>query len=242
VRYALALALPYFVAWALSAQEIRYLLPLLPLLAMVASAAFLGAPAPAARQEPGGAGRQPMWRIAVGLSILTAAALTAVPPWYARLVPGWTYWHSFQSPFPYLAGRQTAREYVQRDVPSIYVHEYANARLSARDRILLLNDAARFYSQVPTLGGFTIESERILHERSEEGLLARMRESGITHVLLNYNGIKPIPGVAPRLGVYFFLDRNFRERCLEEVYTANNVTLYRVSYPAGPTLLAGRQQ
>ncbi len=129
---------------------------------------------------------------------------------------------------PYLLGRESAEEYVERDVPSIYVYEYVNRHLSPRDRILLLNDASQFYSQVPTLYSFTVEGEALLLERTEEGVLRRLKESGITHVLLNYNGLAPLPGVAPRRGVYFFLDQGFQQRHLEPIYARNNVTLYRL--------------
>ena len=68
----------------------------------------------------------------------------------------------------------------------------------------------------------------MLQEQTEQGVLGRLKEFGLTHVLLNYNGIAPIRGVAPRRGVYFFLDRRFREQNLEQVWSANNVVLYRV--------------
>jgi hypothetical protein len=58
--------------------------------------------------------------------------------------------------------------------------------------------------------------------------MRKLKEAGISHVLLNYNGIRPLPGVAPRVGVYFFLDRKFQEKYLEPVHSYNNVVLYRV--------------
>jgi hypothetical protein len=141
----------------------------------------------------------------------------------------WTYWHGFKSPLPYLLGRETAQRYLERDVSSIYVYDFINENLAPQNRILLLNDHAQFYSQVPTLYSFTLEGERILLETTEEALLAGLTESGITHVLLNFNGINPLPGVAPRTGVYLFLDESFRNRYLVPVFSKNNVWLYRVA-------------
>ncbi len=228
VRYALLLAGSYFYSWALSAQEIRYLLPLAPLLAFLASVGFLGKPQ-SFSSTPAREGSS-IWRSTAqaGMILLLVGALTSLPPIYSMWAKDWTYWHAYQSPLAYLVGRQSAQDYLRRDVPSIYVYDYINRNLVLPSRVLLLNDASRFYSSVPTLYSFTVEGERILFQETEEGVLARLRESTISHVLLNYNGIAPLPGVAPRKGVYFFLDQGFQERFLETVFSRNNVTLYRV--------------
>jgi hypothetical protein len=184
-RYALLLAALYFYTWAMTAQEIRYLLPLIPLLAILAAAGILGTGVTLEKQ-PGAR---------VGLR---------------------------------LAGKETLQEFLNRDVPSIYVYDYINANLCSRDRVLLLNDSAQFYSRIPTLYSFTVEGERILRQTSEEGVLRELKESGISYVLLNYNGVKPLSGVEPRQGVYFFLNRGFQDRHLKSVFSRNNVVLYRV--------------
>jgi hypothetical protein len=164
----------------------------------------------------------------LGTLIIVAGSTIALPPIYPLAVREWTYWHSYQSPIPYLLGRQSAEEYLQRDVPSIYAYEYINRNLTARDRVLLLNDANQFYSRVPTLYSFTVEGERILLQETESAVVEKLKESGISHVLLNYNGLAPLPGVVPRLGAYFFLEKDFQERNLKAVYSKNNVTLYQV--------------
>jgi hypothetical protein len=221
IGYGLLAAAAYFAAWALTAQEIRYLLPLLPLVSFLTVGGFLGT-------SPGAAPTRVARIIrAVCIALLIAAAAAALPPVYPLWAREWTYWHSYKSPVAYLTGRESAAEYVLRDVPSAYVYEYINRNLTPGDRILLLNDSAQFYSSVPTLYSFTVEADRILMDTTEEGVIGKMRESGLTHVLLNYNGIAPLPGVTPRLGVYFFLDGKFRERCMEPVFSRNNVTLYR---------------
>ncbi len=217
--YVLAAAVAYFLAWALTAQEIRYLLPMVPVLALLTVAGFLGTTM-AASAKPF-AGRLALLIVLAGGA---AAALPAVYPLWAR---EWTYWHSYKCPWPYLTGQETAEQYVLRDVPSIYVYDYINRNLNSGQRILLLNDSAQYYSRVPTLYSFTVEADLILMDTTEEGVVARMRASGVTHVLLNYNGIAPLPGVVPRLGVYFFLDGRFRDRCMDPLYSRNNVTLYR---------------
>lgn len=225
VRYALILAGLYFYSWAVTAQEIRYLLPIFPLLSVLAASGILGQDATGPQPAQG-------WlRLrSLAMPAILLASLTALPPIYTRWVHDWTYWHGYRSPVRFLAGKQTAQEYLSRDVPSIYVYDYVNANLRAADRVLLLNDSAQFYSHVPTLYSFTVEGERILQETTEEGVMRRLKESGISHVLLNYNGVAPLSGVEPRLGVYFFLSPGFQERHLGTVFSRNNVTLYRVDY------------
>jgi hypothetical protein len=222
-RYAFLLAALYFYTWAMTAQEIRYLLPLIPLLSILAAAGFLGSRATS--ETPPGAR---VWPRLFGKLAILLGSLTALPPVYPLWVHDWTYWHGYRSPLRFLAGKETPQEYVSRDVPSIYVYDYINANLRPSDRVLLLNDSARFYSRIPTLYSFTVEGERILRQTSKEGILRKLKESGISYVLLNYNGVKPLSGVEPRQGVYFFLNRAFRDRHLESVFSRNNVVLYRV--------------
>jgi hypothetical protein len=241
VRYGLVMAAFYFLTWALTAQEIRYLLPLMPLLSVLAATGFLGearaavAP-PQTALNPIHSQPKRAWRGTTfgrigshaGVLIVVAGSVMSLPPLYPVWVREWTYWHSYQSPIPYLSGRQTEEEYLRHDVPSIYVYDFVNRTLSPQDRILLLNDASQYYSRIPTLYSFTVEGEALLRQTTEQGVLEKLKESHITHVLLNYNGIAPLHGVAPRLGVYFFLDKSFQERHLDVVFAKNNVVLYKV--------------
>ncbi len=233
LRYALVIAAFHFYTWGLVAQEIRYLLPLAPLLAVVTSFGFLGS-----RDEPKTAGEVSSARGGLlslrqgfkmaGCAVLLAGVVSSYPSLYPSWVKEWTYWHSYLPPWRVLMGRVSAQEYLQRDIPSIYVFDYINQKLRPQDRVLLLNDHAQFYSRVPTLYSFTVEGERILLENTEQGVLDGLKASHITYVLLNYNGIAPLPRVQPRMGVYFFLDKGFQERNLEVAYSENNVILYRV--------------
>ncbi len=233
LRYGLLVAGAHFYTWGLLAQEIRYLLPLAPLLAALSSFGLLG-PGRARwtdeRTPPAGEKASALGHASTlaGCLLALAAAVSSFPPLYASWVKEWTYWHSYEPPWRYLLGKESAQEYLQRDVPSIYVYDFVNRSLTPRDRILLLNDHAQFYSHVPTLYSFTVEGEGILLQETEQAVLSKLKEARITHVLLNYNGIAPIPGVQPRVGVYFFLDKGFQEKHLEPVYSRNNVVLYRV--------------
>ena len=221
VRYLALVTGIFFYEWALTAQEVRYLLPLLPALAWIAAVAlFGGAPDP---KRPRSA--LSTW---AGAAVVAGCALSSWPTVYPRWTREWTYWHSYQSPWRLLLGRQSAEEFLRRDVPSFAVYDWVNAHLTDRNRILLLNDASQFYSRVPTLYSYTVEGEEVLLQPTVERLLERLSESRIDHVLLNYNGIAPLPGVDPRPGVAAFLDPGFRARWLEEIYARNNVVLYRV--------------
>jgi hypothetical protein len=216
VRYLALVTAIFFYEWALTAQEIRYLLPLLPALAWVASIVLFG-------EKP-----VSVWRSWAAATVVAACALSSWPTVYPRWTREWTYWHSYQSPWPLLLGRQSEEEFLRRDVPSFAVYDWINAHLTDHNRVLLLNDASQFYSRVPTLYSYTVEGEEILLQPTVELLLERLSGSRIDHVLLNYNGIAPLPGVDPRPGVAAFLDPGFRARWLEEIHARNNVVLYRV--------------
>ncbi len=218
-RAGLFLAAVFFATWAVTAQEIRYLLPAVPLLAILTAFGFFDGQSRSRMARTG--------RVA-GISAAVAFCVTSWPTVHRAIYPEWTYWHSWKSPLKYLSGRERAQEYLRRDVPAIFVYDYINATLGRHDRVLLLNDASRFYSSVPTLYSFTVEGERILQEDSEEGVLRRLAESRITHVLLNYNGLAPLPRVVPRQGAFIFLSPEFQDRSMERVFEANNVVLFRV--------------
>jgi len=231
MRYGLLIAGAYFYTWAITAQDIRYLLPVVPLLSVITVAGLLGTeqvrPFVGDPESTSASSRRHLVQ-AVGLGVIVIGSLLALPRVYPALVKEWTYWHAYRPPLKYLLGRESRQAYLSRDVPSIYAYDYINDNLGRHDRVLLLNDASQFYSKVPTLYSFTVEAERLLFEESEAGILRRLKESGITHVLLNYNGIAPLPGVAPRKGVSFFLDKGFQGRYLEPLFHRNNVVLYRV--------------
>ncbi|MBM3790520.1 MAG: glycosyltransferase family 39 protein [Acidobacteria bacterium] len=232
-RYGLVVAGLHFYTWALVAQEIRYLLPLAPLLALLTSFGFLGSGREpmAGDRSDGGANRLRVLKSAAvhaGTWVMLGAAVLSFPSIYRSWVKEWTFWHSYRPPWAYLLGRESPQDFLRSEVPSIYVHDFINRELTSRDRVLLLNDHARYYSRIPTLYSFTVEGEGILLQDTEESVLDRLRAARITHVLLNYNGIAPLPGVQPRRGVYYFLDREFREEHLEALYSKNNVVLYRI--------------
>jgi hypothetical protein len=230
VQNGLFCALIFFGTWAITAQEIRYLLPLLPLLAILTTAGFLGTNSEP-RIESGEAGNA-KWikRLGYygGMAAIVAGSCMAFPLIYPKLIHDWTYWHSFKSPFPYLLGCETQEEFLQRDVPSIYVFDYINKNLKAGDLVYLLGEGAVFYSHVPALYSFTVDGDSILLQETEEDLIAKLKQVGVTHVLLNYSSAVPIPGVKIRPGVYFFLDKGFVARHLAPIYARNNVALYRV--------------
>ena len=230
VRYGLFLAGAFFYEWALTLQEIRYLLPLAPVLAALTAFGILGNRSGLQPEQASPRARRFDSLVAVaGLLMALSAAVLSFPSLYPRWTKEWTYWHSYQPPFRYLLGQQSAQDYLRRDVPSIEVYDFINEQLTQQDRILLLNDAAQFYSDVPTLYSYTVEGENILLQESEEGVLNKLRDSNITHVLLNYNGMRPLPGVAPRQGVFFFLNPEFQRKHLSIVFSRNNVVLYRVA-------------
>jgi hypothetical protein len=222
----------YFYSWALTAQEIRYLLPLVPLAALLTTVGVLGRGTMTWGGRPRIVGQEGFPQRGIlsrlGLILLLAGCLANLPGLYPRWTRGWTYWHGFRSPVAYLLGRESGQDFVRRDVPSIDVYEYINRNLTKDARVLLLNDAAQFYSRIPTLYSFTVEGEQLALQESEEGVLERLVDSGISHVLLNYNGIAPLPGVAPRRGIYFFLEEGFREKYLDEVFSSNRVVLFKV--------------
>jgi hypothetical protein len=128
-RWFAALWLIFYTSWFLQTHQTRFLMPILPLLAL------LGA---------GGAYwlwhiRAGAWRVAVqaGLVAGLAASLWAVrPDDRARLATRW----------PYLSGAQDRQEFLASTVPGYKIYAYANAALPQNARVLLaLNESRGYY-------------------------------------------------------------------------------------------------
>ncbi len=78
-------------------------------------------------------------------------------------------------------------------LPYYRAAEYANRRLSRRDRILIFGDERSFYFKIPVLAGSFADqnllSRLLKSEHSIDGILAGLKKEGVTHILYSPQGL-----------------------------------------------------
>jgi hypothetical protein len=177
----------YLTFWAspISSYQMRFLMPIVPALALVAAASLQNVTAHAEEAFPHGRG------------VLTAIVLLLgtmnLPP-LIRLHEadrvGWDGWltHVVRSaPLEVVIGRESEDAYLRREVPSYGVWRIINATVPADARILTFTGGDRFYARrryVPfdaTLARPALSATTADPDRAIESL----RSLGITHILFD---------------------------------------------------------
>ncbi len=177
VRRCLVAAGLYFVFWSLSSQQTRFLIPMLPLLAIAGAVALveLVDRLPAKR-----------WRRAtLGIAFVTAGAF---------LVAG--------QGQVLAAGFRTFRVYLSApgDLKSTAVHPvytFVNTRLPPDARLLFLNTNQRFFCHREVIADSFFEASQIADWLSpaadSAGLRALLTSRGVTHILVAHRRVVAYP-------------------------------------------------
>lgn len=180
VRWALAAAGLAFVAWAATAQQMRFLAPALPLLAL---AVVDTASARLARLAP------PLRRRLAIAGFLAAAALVAVPQ-RAVLAAGWR-------TLPVLLAGDPAT-LLGSAVPEVW--RFVDRTLPQDARLLLLGTNRVFDCRREAIADSFFEASQITDWLADAPgpaeVLARLRAAGVTHVVVEH---RPGPAYPPAL-------------------------------------------
>lgn len=218
----LAGAFAAFGVWFYVAQYLRYALPQLALLCVVAGVAF------AAAQTTLG-GRKARAMLATALLVLLAAGVSV-----QMRVPNPGYRYAF--------GREDKAQYLTRHL--FCCSGYAALQLLDAEpgapRVFAPRDPARLYTRARMSSPWTI-GQSLMVEGDEALLLSRLREGGYTHLLIDR---RKVPGNWDRLTV---LDEGFLRRNTVLIGGGANTYLYRLlpagrsggtsAWPEGPELL-----
>lgn len=184
-RRALGVAGGCFVLWALSSQQIRFLVPLLPLVAL---ASAVGVATLIDRLPRGGgswAGLRPLLA-----SVLAAAALSSALTAHATVLgAGLRRWPLYRD--------QPAEALYARAAPPVYAEIDT---LSDDARLLMIGTNHGFFCNRPYLADSFFEASQLadwLRDTADDvdSLRARLADEGVTHVLLS---TRPSPVRWPR--------------------------------------------
>ena len=166
-RRCLGVAGLYFIYWALSSQQMRFLIPALPLLAIAGAVAIVEL-----------IGRLPASRRRIALAAAFGAATLFVVATQARVLA---------------AGYRTLGVYwtAQGDLRQSAVHpvySFVNDQLPADARLLMLNTNQRFFCHREVLADSFFEASQIAEWLSPAADVATLRrllaERGISHLLI----------------------------------------------------------
>lgn len=214
-RFMAAASVYWLAAWFFISQEIRYLLPALPLLAWVAVRPLF----PAAGEK-----RLNWFRAGWGC-LLLVQFIGQLPPVYARLFPGVPMQVRLgENEWRTVTGRLSREEYLARTSPFFPVYRWAGDHLAAPVRILSF-DACAYWSRWPLLYAFSVEGDFTGKEHDPARVLVQCRQRGLTHVVVNSDWVTPEVDLA-KAPVFF--DPAFQNRHLQLVHRQGPVLLFRI--------------
>jgi len=167
---ALLVSSTLFVFWLFSSQQLRYLLPGAPALAVALAVTGEGA---AAALGPG-LGRA-LWWVLLGVA---AAGVPVTVAWFASL-----------NPLRVVLGGEPARRYLARRLDYYPYYEVVNRELPPTARVWLIHMRRdTYYLDRPAFSDFIFEDwtlrEWVRAARDADELAARVRAAGITHILV----------------------------------------------------------
>jgi hypothetical protein len=172
LRIAVAVSGVLFIFWLFSSEQLRYLLPALPGLAVgvAASCALI-----AGRGK--GRARIIQWTL---IAIALAGCLTTLA-WFAE-----------QNPLRVVAGGESRGDYLARRLDYYPYYEVINTELPKNARVWLINMRRdTYYIERPYFSDYMFEDytiKRYVDEaRTAADVRARARAAGITHLLVRYD-------------------------------------------------------
>jgi hypothetical protein len=162
-----------FIFWLFSSEQLRYLLPALPPVAVALAAS--GALIVDGRGRRSGQALQ--WTL---IMIALAGSLTILA------------WFTEQNPLGVVLGGEARRDYLSRRLDYYPYYEIVNSQLPANARVWLINMRRDTYNiERPYFSDYMFEDytiKRFVEEaNTAEALRARAREAGITHLLIRHD-------------------------------------------------------
>lgn len=230
----------YLAVWAspVSSFQMRFLIPLVPLLAALGAEGARIVAREASRARRGGGAL-----VAAVLVALLAANLPPAVEWHERDRSGWSGWltHVIRGvPVGVVIGAESEDAYLGRVVPSYRAWEFINANLPGQSRVLTFSGGDQLYSARPRMWSDSTaarEATWATPAGREAEALAAAERLGITHVLIDKRQIED--GSARTIGIG--TDR-MRNCCLTPLYEDHRFVLYAIDPRPGFEALADRRR
>lgn len=202
----------FFLFWVVSSQDIRYLTPILPLLAV-----FCGV----------------VLTALAGSKILQAYAVTVILACSAFNIA--TIYEDFVKirPLPVLLGSEARHDFLKRNLTVYGMYDHANRNLDPKDKVFLVN--MKNYSFLADFDCFSdsmFESyslNRLLSQSaSPEQLLAGLSSSGFTHLMYDDNHVTGAKSLLGPKEIQLFSE--FRKSRLQPVFSDHSYRLEKIIF------------
>jgi hypothetical protein len=205
----------YGLVWAspLSSFQLRFLVPLVPFVAVLAAEGLRRLPSLA-------------WVITGLLLIWNLPPFT---PWHEADKQGWSGWltHTMRLvPLPVLVGAEPGDDYLARKVPSYRAWQYIDEHVPPGSRVLTFSAGDHLYSRTPRIWSDTPLARPATwgalsgDEQAARAALARL---GVTHVLFDKRQFAD-----PNFTALAIASPAMRACCLAQVYDDGRFAVYRV--------------
>ena len=219
----------YVGVWAspLGSLQLRFLIPLVPALAVLAAAGF-GVLADHVDRLRAGFSRIP----AAAIAILMVMMLPPLTEWQERDRRGWDGWvtHVLRAlPAAVVAGAEAEESYLARTVPAYRAWRFIDAHTPPDALVLTFAGGDHLYSHRARLWSDAAPSYAAiwnLPAGQEDAALRELRRLGVTHVLLDRRRLEE-----PRLRHQAIVSDRMRRCCLAELYEDQRMTVFRVDGP-----------
>ncbi|HVG39935.1 MAG TPA: hypothetical protein VM870_11630 [Pyrinomonadaceae bacterium] len=161
-----------FICWLFTSQQLRYLLPALPSLAVaVTTSAFRFAPAD---------DKKNLVQLSF-ISLITATTTLVIGAWFLYL-----------NPLPVVLGAETRRDFLTRRLDYYPYYEHVNTQLPPTARVWLVNMRRDTYHiERPYFSDYMFEDytiKKIIHEsETADDARRRARDLGFTHLLVRHD-------------------------------------------------------
>jgi hypothetical protein len=209
VKAVLAAAAGGYLAWALATRWVRYMLPVLPLLALCAALAVES-------------GAWPRWLRRLGWLLILYGGLFDIQAAFGQ--------GQWAGQWQCLLGQVSRADYLKTQRPTYPLPYYAAAEFINRElpptaKVLVLGESRTYYIERDCVAATVFDRNPFWlaaqEARDGEDLLARVRALGITHVFLNAEQLlyrKDSPGILPRETARRPAFREFWARHLKPIF------------------------
>jgi hypothetical protein len=213
------IALFRFAAWSLGSHQTRHLLPIFPVLSLLASSVLVSLMTrPVSRRW----GRV----LAMGLvgGVVTVTLLYSI-----------TFFASVQ-PLAVISGMESKDAFLRRMTGDYSALQFVKANLSPQARVLMMWDARGYYCDDRCLPDAEHSRwTRLVSSMADaSSIAASLRAMGITHLLFSIDDADFIlqhdPTGQHRDAAEFFL-QEFRQSCTEEIYRDEKALLFELTCP-----------
>jgi hypothetical protein len=216
----------YVAVWAspVSSYQMRFLVPIVPALALLAAAAF-----EVLAQRAAQPGTRSPTLLAASVLLLGLLNLPPFTPFHEADRQGWSGWltHVLRvPPLRVVIGREAEASYLAREVASFRAWQWINANLPGDVRVLTTTGGDQLYarrSRIPH--DATIASRAVwVGDRDFDPAVASLRHLGITHVLFDQRELSQMSAKS-----FVLASSRFQQACTPE-YSDGRFSVCRIDY------------